>query len=244
MEQEELIDKYLRSELTSSEQDQFDTLLKNDPEFKNEVTFLEDLRTVSGVEDRNGLRKSITNFEAKISANETEVVPLFNYKKLLVAASILLVVAIGGITIFNPFSVNTDTLYAANFEPYKNVVTPIVRGESDDNEEIVAFTSYESKDYESAADQFNKLYQKTQRPYFLLYQANAILASNKVVEAIPLLEKHITLNDELSDRSKWYLSLAYLKENRKEEAIDLLENLSATGSFKKSDVDELLDQLR
>lgn len=244
MEREELIDKYLRSDLTFTEQDQFDALLENDPEFKNEVTLLEDLKTVSGVQDRNGLRKSITNFEAKISTNETKVVPLFNYKKLLVAASILLIVTIGGIAIFNPFSANTDALYAANFEPYKNVVTPIVRGESDDNEEIVAFTSYESKDYEIAADQFDKLYQKTQRPYFLLYQANALLASNKAVEAIPLLEKHIALNDELSDRSKWYLSLAYLRENRKKEAINLLEDLSATGGFKKSDVDKLLGQLR
>ena len=37
MEREELIDKYLQSELTPTEQNQFDELLKSDPEFKNDI---------------------------------------------------------------------------------------------------------------------------------------------------------------------------------------------------------------
>ncbi|MFD2563930.1 tetratricopeptide repeat protein [Aquimarina rubra] len=244
MEREELIDKYLQSELTSSEKDQFDSLLENDATFRDEVELFKNLKVVTGTEDRDKLRKSMADFEAKIAANETKVIPLFNYKKLLVAASILLVVAIGGITFLNPFGVDTNQLYADNFEPYKNVVTPIVRGENDKDDEVIAFTSYESKDYNLAADQFETLYETTKRPYFLLYQANSLLASDKVKEAIPLLEKHITLQDELSERSKWYLSLAYLKENRKDEAIVLLEEILEKGTFKKGDVERLLKQLK
>ncbi|WP_299432916.1 hypothetical protein [uncultured Aquimarina sp.] len=244
MEREELIDKYLQSALTPSERDQFNSLLESDTTFKNDVELLKNLKVITGTEDRDQLRKSMAGFEAKITAKETKVVPLFNYKKLLVAASILLIVAIGGITVFNPFTVDTNALYADNFEPYKNVVTPIVRGENNDNEEVIAFTSYESKDYELATDQFGKLYETTKRPYFLLYQANSLLASNKVKEAIPLLEKHITLNDELSERGKWYLSLAYLKEDRKKEAILLLEEIVEKGSFKKGAAEKLLQQLK
>ncbi|WP_298541833.1 hypothetical protein [uncultured Aquimarina sp.] len=244
MEREELIDKYLQSELTPAEKDQFDSLLENDASFKEDVELHKNLKIVSGTEDRDQLRKSMADFEAKIAANETKVIPLFNYKKILVAASILLVVAIGGIMFLNPFSVNTNELYADNFEPYKNVVTPIVRGENDENEEIIAFTSYESKQYELATDQFAKLYETTKRPYFLLYQANSLLASDNVKEAIPLLEQHIALKDELSERGKWYLSLAYLKENRKNEAILLLEEIVEKGSFKKGTAEKLLKQLK
>lgn len=244
MEREELIDKYLHDSLSPSEKDEFDNLLEKDDVFRNEVEFLKDLNIVSGVEDRKQLRQHMAGFETKINAKETKVVPLFNYKKLLVAASILLVIAIGGITFFNPFAIDTNALYADNFEPYKNVVTPIVRGEHDNNEETIAFTSYESKDYELAASQFEKLYKSTKRPYFLLYQANSLLALEKTSEAIPLLEKHISFKDELSERGTWYLSLAYLKENRKKEAITLLEELVTKGNFKKGTVEQLLEKLK
>jgi len=243
MEREELIDKYLQSALTPSERDQFNNLLESDTTFRDDVELFKNLQVVTGTEDRDQLRNSIAGFEAKIAAKETKVIPLFNYKKLLVAASILLIIAIGGITLLNPFAVDTNALYADNFEPYKNVVTPIVRGENDDNEEVIAFTSYEDKDYELATDQFGKLYETTKRPYFLLYQANSLLASNKVNDAIPLLEKHIALNDELSVRGKWYLSLAYLKEDRKKEAILLLKEIVAQGNFKKGTAEELLKKL-
>ncbi|WP_299258382.1 hypothetical protein [uncultured Aquimarina sp.] len=244
MEREELIDKHLQSELTPAEKDQFNSLLENDASFRKDVELHKNLKVVSGTEDRDQLRKSMAAFEAKIVANETKVIPLFNYKKLLVAASILLIIGIGGITFLNPFAIDTNELYADNFEPYKNVVTPIVRGENDENEEVIAFTSYESKEYELATDQFAKLYETTKRPYFLLYQANSLLASDNVNEAIPLLEQHVSLNDQLSERGKWYLSLAYLKENRKKDAIAILEEMAEKGSFKKSDVEQLLNQLR
>ncbi|MHA7055833.1 tetratricopeptide repeat protein [Aquimarina sp. M1] len=244
MEREELIDKYLRSELTSSEKDQFDTLLENDITFREDVELLKNLKVVTGTESRNELRKTMTNFEAKIAVKETKVIPLFNYKKLLVAASILLLVAIGGTMFFDPFGVSADTLYADNFEPYKNVVTPIVRGSTDDNDEVLAFTSYENKNYKLAADQFGTLYETTERPYFLLYRANALLAISNIKEAIPLLEAHIALQGQLSERGKWYLSLAYLKDNRKEEAITLLDEIVQNGSFKTGDAKKLLQQLK
>ncbi len=244
MEREELIDKYLHSTLTPSESEQFNSLLKNDNEFREDVELFKNLKVVSGAEDRAELRKNLVNFETKIATKKTKVVPLFNYKKIMIAASIVLIATIGGITLFNPFGVDADTLYAANFEPYKNVVTPIVRGETNENDEVEAFISYESKDYISAANQFRELYETTKLPYFLLYQANSLLASGNVKEAIPILEQHVALNDELSERGKWYLSLAYIKENKKEEAITLLEEMKEKNSFKTDDVKQLLDKLR
>lgn len=244
MEREELIDKYLHSELTPAEKEQFDDLLTSDISFKEDLDLLSNLKNVAGAEDRDDLRKQMASFEAKIAANDTKVVPLFNYKKLLVAASILLIVSIGVISLLDPFGVNTNDLYASNFEPYKNVVTPIVRGTADDNEEITAFSSYENKEYLVSAEQFGKLYETTKKPYFLLYQANALLAIDQTKEAIPLLEQHIELKDELVERGKWYLSLAYLKEDKKDQAILILEDLSANGTFKKGDVQKLLDQLK
>jgi len=244
MEREELIDKYLHSELTPTEQEEFDQLLEQDHTFKEDVALLKDLKMASGAEDRAQLRKSMAGFEAKITAKETKVISLFNYKKLLVAASIVFVIAAGSIALLNPFGVDTEALYAKNFEPYKNVVTPIIRGENKDSEEITAFMSYEGKAYEAAANQFGELYKKTKKPYFLLYQGNALLAQNKTQEAIPILKQHIESKDELLERGKWYLALAYLKENRKKEAVALLEAIIQLGKFKKGAATQLLTKLQ
>lgn len=244
MERETLLDKYVQGTLSPSEQKEFDTLLKEDPDFKTEIELIENIAVISGVEDRSALRKTLQEFESKIETNTSQVIPLIPYKKWLVAASIILIALIGGIAVFNPFDVNTDTLYASNFEPYKNVVTPIIRGESEESEEIEAFTAYESGDYPLAVTKFEQVYQKTQKSYLLLYQANALLASNRTADAIPLLEKHVTLNDRLSDRGKWYLALAYIKNKQQENAIPILENIVEKKTFKSSDAAKLLKDLK
>ncbi|KAA1247513.1 tol-pal system YbgF family protein [Aquimarina sp. RZ0] len=244
MEQEERIDKYLKGELTQNEKDQFDDLLKNDPAFRSDVTLLKDLKVVSGIEDREELRKSMKTFETKIDTKENKVISLFGkYKKILVAASILLLVAIGSITFLRPFALDTNKLYASNFEPYKNVVTPIIRGENTEENEVMAFASYESENYKLAAAQFETLFETTKRPYFLLYQANALMAIDDAKKAIPLLEQHIKLNDQLAERGKWYLALAYLKEKRKKESIAILKEIIQKGVFKKGSATQLLKVL-
>ncbi len=243
MEQEELIDKFLLGTLTPEERDQFNDLQENNISFRNDITLIKDLKIVSGAEDRDNLRESIANFESKISAKETKIIPLIDYKKWIIAASILIIASISGILVFNPFATNTAKLYAENFEPYKNVVSPIVRGGNNDSEETIAFTSYEQKNYEVAADQFESLFSVSKRPYYLLYQANALLAANRAKEAIPILEKHITLKGQLSERGRWYLALAYLKENKKEEAIVTLKEIIHNGIFKKGAATQLLKEL-
>ncbi|GAA4111553.1 hypothetical protein GCM10022393_09350 [Aquimarina addita] len=242
MEHEELIDKYLQGTLSEIEKEQFDSLLENSSIFSKNVALIENLKVVAGTEDRVALRKQMAVFESKID-NEPTVFSLLAYKKYIVAASIILLAVIAGLTFFNPFAANTDQLYASNFEPYKNVVTPIVRGDNEDSDEFKAFTLYENKNYKDAAVQFEALFTVTQRSYLLLYQANALLADNQIKKAIPLLEKHLSYNDELSERGRWYLALAYIKEKRNEEAIILLNEIVQNGSFKKGSAEILLKKL-
>lgn len=242
MEHENLIDKYLHGTLTEIEKEQFESLLENSLIFSKDVAMIENLKIIAGAEDRQQLRKSMADFESKID-NEPKVFSLLSYKKYLVAASIALILIITGLTLFNSFAANTDLLYAENFEPYKNVVTPIVRGENENSDEFKAFTLYENKNYQEAAVQFGALFTVTQRPYFLLYQGNSLLADNQVEKAIPLLEKHITYKDQLSERGKWYLALAYMKQKRNKDATVLLKELIQNGSFKKSTAEILLKKL-
>jgi len=243
MEREELIDKFLLGTLSPEEEEQFNKLKEQEVSFRNGIAFIQDLKIVSGVEDRNDLKKNLINFESKI--NEKEISSLSSYKKWAIAASIILVVTLSSILIFNPFAPDTAQLYTENFEPYKNVISTIVRGSNtEEDEEASAFANYEQENYELAADQFSSLFSTTKRPYFLLYQANALLAAGQANEAIAILEQHVLLKGPLSARGKWYLALAYLKENKKTESIMVLGEIVQKGTFKKGAAEQLLNKLK
>ncbi len=244
MEREELIDRYIQGMLTTSEKEDFDSLVATDADFREEVEIIKNLHLVAGAEDRENLKKTMAHFEAKIADKETPVVALFTYKKFLIAASIALFIGIGIYSLLTPFGSDTNELYAAHFEPYRNVVTPIVRGENDRDKEVIAFIAYENKEYTTAANQFARLYEETQKSYFLLYQANALLAADKAQVAIPILEQHLKLNDSFKEKSMWYLALAHLKSNNTNASIDLLKELAVKkAAFKKEEAAVLLKEL-
>ncbi len=242
MEPNKLIDKYIQGRLTPEEVKQFNTLFEEDPSVEEKIVFLENLSIVTGASDRQQLRAQFSVFETKATNTTNTSFP--TYKKYGILISIILLIGFGAISFFDPFTVDTQKLYNSYFSPYKNVVTPIIREESTNKEEIAAFKHYKNQEYHIAAHKFDSLYQQTQKSYLLLYQANALLAVKDSDCAIPLLEQHITLKDQLSDRSKWYLALAYLKEDRRAESVFLLQELLRRGTFKQKDATTLLRKLQ
>ncbi len=242
MKREELIDKYIQGAVTSSEKEDFDHFFTTDVDFKNDVKVIKNLSIVLGAQDRKDLKKVLLNFETKIAAHKTKAIPLFKKKKFFIITSIILLIIIGCYLILSP-SANPDVLYVDNFEIYPNITTPIIRGENDRNKEVMAFMAYEEKHYTIASNQFAALYNDTQKSYFLLYQANCLLAINQIETAIPLLEQQIALNDAFKEKSMWYLALAYLKNKNKIKAIAILEKITTDNSFKKEEATVLIKKL-
>lgn len=244
MKKEYLIDKYIRGTITDEEKPLLETLITKDPDIQNEINFLSDLKVVAKIEDRDNLKKLLTETEEKLKHSDAKAIPFIKKPQLwIVAASVLLITGIGITTLINPFATSTDQLYADNFEPYKNVVTPSVRSEDIIDLEKKAFLDYESGYYKKASTQFAELYKEKPKSYFLLYQANCLMALNAINQAIPLLEKQINDDSPLAVRGKWYLSLAYLKEGNKKKAKILLIEVISEGSFKTTAATRLLQEL-
>ena len=244
MEKEHLIDKYVQGTISEDERLVLEKLKLEDPDIQKEIDLLSDLKIVTELEDKTDLKNLLKETEAKLKQGETKVIPLFKKAKFwIAAASIVIVVAIGITSLLNPFSPSLDELYAENFEPYKNVVNPSVRSDEDIDAEKQAFISYENGNYSEALTQFKALYEGTSKSYFLLYQANCFMALSNTKQAIPLLEKHSTEDTPLAIRSKWYLSLAYLKEGNKEKARELLTEVISEGGFKTTAATRLLQKL-
>jgi len=235
MESEKLIEKYIQNRLNSKEKIEFDELLKGDIDFEKEVIFQTNLKKAVKKEDDIRFRSLISEIETKTN----RLIRKLSYIKWLVAASIVLLL---GLTYFltQNNDASTDELFTSYFEPYRNVILPIERGGNQQDAKTLAFMAYEKGDYQNAVKLFSKLYASTKESYYLFYKANALLKLEKANEAIPLLLAHLKTKDTLTEKTNWYLALAYLKLNDKSNAKKVLKKVIADGKFKTNEAKELL----
>lgn len=216
----ELIDKYFSNSLSPKEQLKFNDLLQNDEKFKKEFAFQKDLQKVISKNQRNDLKKVVQNFED----DKKPVISLLNIsKKWLVAASILIIVGLGSVFVKSNFYPSPDKLYAENYEPYRNIVLPVERGEDANTIEHSAFVAYENGNYHKAINLFNSV-PNSNTVYILFYKSMCYMSLNKTREAISLLKTIVDSNPEVNSEknfkelANWYLALAYLNIGEIENA--------------------------
>lgn len=237
MDNKELIAKHFTQKLSQEEQKEFDRLLATDPKFANEVTFQKDLKIAIKKEEQETLKKQLQDFEAEKNSD-------FNYKNWLVAASVVVLLGISSFWYFNN-STDPQELYVENFEPYRNVVQPIVRGETKTDLKTKAFTAYETKNYTDALQYFNELLKENPDETIAFYKANVLLELNKTEEAVAILQNNLMVTDSLDAKTNWYLALAYLKIS---DIINAKKHLKIVNSnplndYKKEEAKKVLSQL-
>ncbi len=238
MDKDQLITKFLTQSLSKEEQLRFDALLLEDPSFKTEVKLLQDLNKVAEAEDDVMAREMVAGFEAEHHGKKMASIA----KIWWVAASLALVVSI---TYFatRQGAPDTQILYTENFEPYRNVVHPITRTTQQKDLKTQAFAHYEKGEYKEALELFEKLYEITNTPHFLFYKANALLQLNRPREAIVALQAHLKTKDTLTQKSHWYLAMAYLKLDDVVNAKRSLERVVAQNKYNVKKANVLLKTL-
>ena len=242
MNHDNLIYKYLRKELSDSEKIQFNELLKNDTRFKEDVHFQTNLQKVTQHNDDAEFKNIIATAESKYQQKSNTNTVKFSFTKWMAAASVILILGLSYF-LMQKNTIATDDLFAANFEPYRNVVAPLVRGENKQDEKSKAFLAYEKGEYEVSVLLFSKLYKITNESYYLFYQANALLKLERADEAIPLLQQHLKTKDSLTQKTNWYLALAYLKINDTKKAKEMLKKVTLEKLYKNKDAVKLLQEL-
>ena len=79
----------------------------------------------------------------------------------------------------------------------------------------------------------------------MFYEGNALLASGQTKKAIDTFKEYLTFEDTLTNRSHWYLALAYLKNKNLEDAKKELEAYIKSGDrFKNEEATLLLEKLK
>ena len=242
----DLIEKYFSNSLSPKEQLRFNKLLQSDEKFKKDFTFQKDLQKVIARNQHNDLKKTLEDFE-----KDKPVVSLFNIsKKWLVAASVLIIVGLGFVFLKSSFYPSPEKIFAENYEPYRNIVLPIERGENSNTIEHSAFIAYENGNYHKAINLFNSVPKKDTK-YILFYKSMCYMSLNKTKEAITLLKAITDSDNEVSSEknfneiANWYLALAYLNIGKTEMAIKQFSIIAndKENVFKKEDSRKILKYL-
>jgi len=242
----ELIEKYFSNSLSDDEYILFNHLLKNDDIFKEEFLFQKDLKKALSHNQKNSLKTTLQNFESNIK-NEK----VFHLKKWLAAASIILVLGFSYFLFSDSFNNSPEKLYAEYFEPYRNVIHPVVRSENEKTIKSSAFMAYENGKYHKALNLLNSV-SNNDDEYIRFYSAMCYLGLNKNLDAIDLLLPIANgISNPDSDKNfeakaNWYLGLAYLNSGDINKAISQFSIVvnHPSCSYKKKEAQEILNIIK
>ncbi|AMC11539.1 hypothetical protein Lupro_09785 [Lutibacter profundi] len=225
-----LFDNYLNKELSASEIISFEEKLESDTNFKQEFEIYKTLNTslsskFENEEEEQKLRNTLSNLglkyikKEKLVKNKGKIISLFNYKQLMVAASIALLI---GLFIFK----DGNPVYR-DFSNH-NPLELVVRGENN-TASIKAEEAFNSKNYEEAFKQLSILASKNPNDIEIqLYKGISLLELNKYKKAETIFNKISSGNSSFSNTAKWYKALGFLKQGKLDECKKVLKTIPET----------------
>lgn len=235
-----LIEKYLYDELSETDVQEFEQRLESDAEFADEVK----LRSVIFAKNKSDFKQLLKAKQQQaaaspVSDSAVKITPLY-YLKRVAAVLILGVLAFVLYRSFGEFN-STDSVdtYLAQIHPDPTVVM----GENDDIAAWRAATiAFQQDNYAAAAYEIEKIASPTTEQQF--YLGLAYLYQKDYDKSITQFEPVAQQKSiDYSPPSRWYMSLAYLKNKQAKQAKKYLEQIVRDTSWKHREAKKLLNDL-
>ena len=239
----ETMENYINGRMTAEEQQSFEQEMSSNPELREELEMHRKL--VSSIETESVRHMLEQIHEENFSQEETPLVSLRSrarYFPLAIAASVALLI-LAGWWVFSWQSSQPEALYATYYSPDEGLPTTL--GYMDDAQFAEGMISYKMGDYAEALDYWQPLLSADPANDTLNYYGGlAYLGSGQAEKAIAHLEK-VTANEGSAYQTdaRWYLALAYLKNERTTEAQALLQILTEEDSPYREASREILEKL-
>jgi len=224
----ERIEKYLLNKLSEPEKRAFEEELAHSKFLQKEV---EQFKMMTRAIEKEGMREKIGEFhkntmEAENSQPDNlKAKPALSIPRAvpyLVAASVLILLGIGLFRFFSP-ALNNEKIFSEFFEPDPGLITPM--SARSDYLFYDGMIDYKLKDYESAITKWEDLkgqFAGTDTLNYFLGVAHLTLENDE--QAIGYLNEALqTPNNEFIHETRYYLGLAYLKQGKINEAVELFE---------------------
>ncbi|CAL2091200.1 conserved hypothetical protein [Tenacibaculum sp. 190524A05c] len=262
LEDDILIENFLRNELSDQERTSFLERIKSDPDFKEQYLLEKQLHESLNEEDWSFVNtidsKEADEYEALFKSEEIqnlkEVIKnaSTNSKgdrskviRLLTGIAAAVVIGIFALRpILSPSVLDTNTLYAS-YADFNNLPSFAERSSEDINENLVtAEKLFKEKNYEKAAFTFNTILDSDKSlsgAYIYAALAESELGNfDKAIEVLNELESSDLID---SEKAYWYKSLVYIKANQVEQAKKELKSIIEKSLFNKGKAQELLKEL-
>lgn len=244
----ELIDKYVKGELSGDALAGFEQRLATDITFAEQVEWHEKL--VGGIkkQSQKELKDYLQSLEEEDVSLHIKSEPkikffLSDYWKYSMAAAVTLLIV--SAFIFNWLRPSPQDLFVQYYQPYPNVEATIERNDEATGAYTQAFQLYEDGQYAEAAIAFDQLLERYPQTEALNFYAGlTALELNRSDKAIAYFEKVISNPDhKFYQQAVWYASLAALKNEDTTNAKQYLQQLSGETGFYGNKAMQLLDEL-
>jgi anti-sigma-K factor RskA len=238
-----LFENYLADKLSDNELQSFEKKLETDADFKQEFEIYKNLNTslkskFENEESEIALKKTLNNLGSQFikqnRVNKQKVISLFNYKSLMIAASIALLVSLfifkNGKPVYSDFSNH-------------NALELVVRGENN-GAVVKAENAFNSKNYEEALQQLTILSNTYPNDTEIkLYQGISNLELGNYTNAETIFNKISQGNSTFANTAIWYKALNYLKQKKFKKCKAVLKTIPKS-SDKYSQAKKLLNKLK
>jgi tetratricopeptide (TPR) repeat protein len=218
----ELIEAYLKGELTGSALQEFELRRTSDPSFASDV---KDYALIMKEIEASGQRSFIDKMKAwedqvASKEKETKVIPI--RRLLSMAASLLIIAVAGGYIIFKSLPSGNAELFDQYFEPYGDVISQRSAEESPFQK---GMNFYNQGKYFEAIKYLEEAWENNEDdPSVKCYLGISYLADDKTQKAKEIFESLVKSEPGLyREVAEWNLALVYLKTN---EISDLEKQLN------------------
>lgn len=245
-EQYNKIEAYLDGTLNAPEKDAFEKEMEKDKALRDAVQLEKDLQSfvpdTPELKFRKNLEQVNQNWKAKPESKTISI------RWLSIAAGFLLIFGfLFWKTLFAPGPLNNEEIFAAHFEPYQMVLnTRSGTTLEGDNQLLLneALEAYADKNFSKAATSFENLaLADNDNELYQLYSSLSHLAAGHADTAIEMLEVlQSNSSPSLREQIQWYLGLAYLKNDQKEDAIRTLRAINQD-EYRYQEAQEVLNEI-
>lgn len=228
------LDRYFRDEMEAEERQKFLSEVESNPSLQKQFEQHKELLKAIELSSLADLKEQLKEREAQHAKSPSAKSFMF----LKIAAAVSLIMVFSWLIISNSGDpISTEQLYASNYEPYPNVVSPIDRSSQFDSKNPYAL--YEMEEYVKALDILKTIEGNDTASF---YEGQVHLALQQPDEAIENF-KHIPSGSDFKAPANWYLALAYLGKNDMDKAKETLSSIVEGKGDYSQRAQALLDNL-
>ncbi len=233
---ETLIEKYLHGELSETEFQEFEQQVTSDADFADEVK----LRSVIFAKAKSDFKQQLRDAHQAKEATPSipKIKPLY-YVKRIAAVFIFGVIAFA---LYHFLGKTNSGDLADTYLAETHTDPTVVMGKTDDEKAWqLAVAAFQQDDYAKAVRSIKNIPSPDTEQQFYLGLGN--LYQSDYLAAIAAFESLIRSENRFAESAKWYISLAYLKNNQPGQAKKHLQDIVNVSSWKAKEAQTLLDTL-